>query len=570
MVTRKKVFVLLGMIANPLITGAGEDYDSGKAKIVRIMSHEETGIAAYNKNHIKYAETQNIVGDLDIEKMAEFFDCKTIIGRSFIAETLKFPVSSQDKDTVLARRQQVIKALVENPDLKKDIEKLLEQARQEEQEVVKLLSEFFIGQTCPELKNLELIKQQNPKMAPVVEFFISNGTVKSVVTALNTVSLGGILCTTGYFAKATYAIAKMGFDYKSSALYTGYLGLLSGLSTYGTYKDYAMASEKRSKLYALHQLIAIAEKFESLCAQHDISNQFNISTIEDVQGKQLIKNLKHKRYAHKNTKLFATPLVHTFLYQVYQQEKHLAQVLACIAEMDAYNALATKILEGQNTKNKFCFVNFVENAKPVVKAKGFWNILVQNAVPNSIHENRHVILTGPNAGGKTTAIRAILQNIVLGQTFGIAAAEAFEITMFDVIHSYLRISDDILNGLSLFASEVKRAQEILQTIKSLEPDKKFFFALDELFTGTAAEDGELCAYEFVKKMSEFDGVQFIYATHFNKLKELGKDNDICVNYKVDAPTKNVKGKLVYPYTLSLGANESRVALDLAREAQLFA
>ena len=188
---------------------------------------------------------------------------------------------------------------------------------------------------------------------------------------------------------------------------------------------------------------------------------------------------------------------------------------------------------------------------------------------NNISESKHVILTGPNAGGKTTAIRALLQNIVLAQSFGVAAAEKWRMTMFDVIHSYLNISDDISQGLSLFASEVKRAQDILQRIKSLEPNKKFFFALDELFTGTVAEDGETCAYEFVKRISQFGGVQFIYATHFNKLKELGKDNAFCINYKVDAPTKNDEGKLVYPYTLSQGANESRVALDLAREANLF-
>ena len=110
---------------------------------------------------------------------------------------------------------------------------------------------------------------------------------------------------------------------------------------------------------------------------------------------------------------------------------------------------------------------------------------------------------------------------------------------------------------------------MLQRIKALNSDQKFFFALDELFTGTIAEDGEACAYEFVKRIAAFDGVLFIYATHFEKLKELGKDNDFCKNYKVDAPTKDANGALVYPFTLSEGANESRVALDIARQAKLF-
>lgn len=206
----------------------------------------------------------------------------------------------------------------------------------------------------------------------------------------------------------------------------------------------------------------------------------------------------------------------------------------------------------------------------MLRTEGFWNVLVPNAITNNLIMDKHVILTGPNAGGKTTSIRAILQNIVLGQSFGVAAGISFELTPFDVIHSYLKISDDILHGLSLFASEVKRAQEILQKTKELNSDKKFFFALDELFTGTVAEDGETCAYEFVKRISEFKDIQFIYATHFNRLKELGNSGIRCINYKVDAPTKNLEGKLVYPYTLSQGANEARVAIDIAKEANLFA
>ena len=229
----------------------------------------------------------------------------------------------------------------------------------------------------------------------------------------------------------------------------------------------------------------------------------------------------------------------------------------------------SKIVSSHNENNKFCFVNFVDDAKPSIHAKGFWNILVQSPVVNTISENKNVLLTGPNKGGKTTSIRALLQNVVLGQCFGVAAAEEFEYTMFDAIHSYLNISDDLINGLSLFASELKRAQEILEKIKSLETGKKFFFALDELFTGTVAEDGEVCAYEFVKKISTFDDVLFIYATHFAKVKELGTDNATCMNYKVDAPTKNDAGKLVYPFTLSQGASDANVALDLAREAGLF-
>jgi DNA mismatch repair ATPase MutS len=163
-----------------------------------------------------------------------------------------------------------------------------------------------------------------------------------------------------------------------------------------------------------------------------------------------------------------------------------------------------------------------------------------------------------------------LQNIILAQTFGVAAAETFDLTIFDIIHSYLNVSDDLIGGDSLFKAEVKRAQGILEKIKSLEPGKKYFFALDELFTGTGAEAGEQCAYAFIDRIADFDNILFIYATHFEKLKELANNNDHCANYKVEAPTRDENGKLVYPFKLSEGVNTVNVALDIAKEAGLFA
>jgi DNA mismatch repair protein MutS len=240
-----------------------------------------------------------------------------------------------------------------------------------------------------------------------------------------------------------------------------------------------------------------------------------------------------------------------------------------IGEFDAYHAVATRYIELQGSDHTFCFATFDTKAtRPMVDAHNFWNILVPKPVVNSISESRNVMLTGPNAGGKTTSIRAILQNIILAQTFGIAAADQFSLTPFDVIHSYLNITDDLQNGLSLFASEIKRAQEIVNTLKSLQPHERYFFALDELFTSTVAEDGEQCAYEFIKGLESYNNTLFIYATHFNKIKELERESTAFVNYKIDDPQILADGTLKYPFTISKGASCARFALHIARRAGL--
>jgi len=566
---RKYFWVLLVTI----FLGKASESDSGKATIMKIMSHDETGVSAFNKKNIHYAQTMNIYKDLNIPEIAKFFPCKTEIGRNFIAETLSVPVSPQDKNTILAHRQNAIKILVENPELKKEVEELLDQAKSEEAVVVELMSDFFKGKSCPEILSLKQLKEQQSPLYSTLRFLLTEDKGRSLLEALNLYFMFQTAYFTGKYAiPASCNLLKAriwSWDAIKVHASSGFLISYTALLAWMNGREYKNSYDIRLKLHSLNRLISIAEQFEALCSAHDIKNQFNISAIQSKEGTSLINALKHSRYSSKHTFLFRTPAVHTFLYDLYERQQHLAELFACIAEMDAYNALATQMLESQTTKNKFCFVDYIENPTPVIRGKSFWNVLVKNAVPSSINESKKIILSGPNAGGKTTSIRAILQNIVLAQTFGIAAAESFEMTMFDVIHSYLNISDDLLNGLSLFASEIKRAQDLLECIRNLDQKQKMFFALDELFTGTVAEDGETCALAFIDKVADFDCAQFVYATHFQKLKELAKTNVQCVNYKVDSPTKGQDGKFVYPYTLSQGASDSRVAIDLAKQAGLF-
>jgi hypothetical protein len=234
--------------------------NSGKTKISYIMSHAETGIAAYNKNNIHCAETQNLVQDLNIPVIAEFFECKTIVGNSFIAETLQSPVNSIDRDTILANRQTAIKSLAVNQAVRDEIGLLLEEAREAEQEVIMLLSEFFKGKTCPELKNLELIRQQNPGLAPIMEFLLTHKTGKAVTTSLNVLGLGAIL----FAARQFYPIIRLMIQTGNynTRLMGGitYLGLIAGLNVYALYKDYSLASEKRAFIHGLNRLVAILKK----------------------------------------------------------------------------------------------------------------------------------------------------------------------------------------------------------------------------------------------------------------------------------------------------------------------
>jgi len=556
---------IVPQIQDPLQNSAMQvaDYSTGETKIKQSIGLLlENGTAS-----LHLAQTSNLIDDLNIAAIAENMGCITVMGKHQFKESLARPLTVADKDSALADRINAIAFLVNNPEKKKEIEQFLHAVKEYEQDLIQLMSEYFKGKTCPELAQLALIKKVNPALYPMNEFLELNPTGRFVKTGLNLATLP--IDIYGVYLFSAYDFRPF-YTRQTQMIMAGFCGLISGLVTYELYKEYSTASEKRTKMHALHKLIYIAHDIEKMANQNGIKMQFKISAIKDSAVLEVINQLKNARYQDKNTLFFITPLVHGLLYKLYQNEKQLAQIFASIAEMDVYNAIATKIIESKHKTNKFCFAQFVESKTPCIKTKGFWNLLVPNPVVNTIAEDKNILLTGPNAGGKTTSIRSILQNILLAQTYGVAAAEEFEFTMFDVIESYLHISDDLINGDSHFKSEVKRAQGILAKIKSLQTGKKYFFALDELFTGTVAEDGEACAYNFVERLSEFEEIQFIYATHFKRLKTMGSENARCANYKVDAPVRDAAGTLVYPFTLSAGSSNVHIGVEIAKDAGLFA
>jgi DNA mismatch repair ATPase MutS len=557
-------------------------YPQFNSRIFEVMYQGPGGIQEVNQR-ILFADTKNLTYDLNLSAISSRFEPSTMIGKEFLVRYLEKAISPKDKNSTIQKRQNLIIFLLDHPELEEKLELLLQQAAEHEVTVMNFMQARFV--IDPDGDPIKYVKE-------LFERFSFN-------QAFNQFNQAGMLLrgTADVFnscSKISQTFSSLTFDQKMMAVGLGLFGFgqlnwdmhkttitawTSVIAGHGLYRHYTGAIKIRDSLYSLNRLINIAEQIEELCADHGIEHQFKLSSIRSEKGLSLLKGLQHARYSNKDSYFLLTPFIHSFIYDVYENDEELAPMYASIAEMDAYIAIAKKMKSLKNSDHTFCFSQFLENQSPKIIAKDFWNVLVSkgDVVVNSIDEDRNIILTGSNEGGKTTSIRAILQNIVLSQTFGIAAASEFLFTQFSMINSYLNVSDDILNGKSRFASELKQAQEILHQITLLKPDQKFFFAFDELFTGTNGEDGAECAYRFIDNIASYKGIQFIYATHFNRLKTIGSANPACVNYKIEAPLRDEqgvfirdsKGQLVYPYKLSLGANDVNVAIDRARDAGIF-
>jgi len=180
-----------------------------------------------------------------------------------------------------------------------------------------------------------------------------------------------------------------------------------------------------------------------------------------------------------------------------------------------------------------------------------------NCVPNTINLKKNLIITGPNASGKTTQLKTTAINIIFSQQFGLGFYESASITPYTHIHSYLNIPDTSGRD-SLFQAEARRCKEILDII-DLEEESRHFCIFDELFSGTNAEEATSASFGFLKYLQKRENVDFILTTHFVKLCKMVKkaDNLKIENYKMDATLDG--NNIVFHYKLIKGISKIKAA-----------
>jgi hypothetical protein len=141
-----------------------------------------------------------------------------------------------------------------------------------------------------------------------------------------------------------------------------------------------------------------------------------------------------------------------------------------------------------------------------------------NVIANDVVLDKQLIITGPNAAGKTTVIKTTMFNIILSQQIGFGFYERAEVNPYDYLHCYLNIPDTSGRD-SLFQAESRRCMEILRCIID-NPNKRHFCIFDELYSGTNPYEAVAAAYGYIDYISKNPNVDLILTTHYIELCEL--------------------------------------------------
>ena len=152
---------------------------------------------------------------------------------------------------------------------------------------------------------------------------------------------------------------------------------------------------------------------------------------------------------------------------------------------------------------------------------GTWLPCVATGKPvcNDINLDSNLIITGPNASGKTTLAKSLLVNVILSQQIGYGYYASATINPYDKVHSYINIPDTNARD-SLFQAEAGRCKSILDACGE-NGTLHHLCIFDELFSGTNPVEAIGAATAFLEYIGSRGNVEFLLTTHYKELCKLG-------------------------------------------------
>mgnify|MGYP001207425136 CR=1 FL=1 len=191
--------------------------------------------------------------------------------------------------------------------------------------------------------------------------------------------------------------------------------------------------------------------------------------------------------------------------------------------------------------------------------------LTDNKVKNSFDLSSNAIITGPNASGKTTALKSTIINVILTQQFGLGFYDKCYINPYTHIHSYINIPDTS-NRDSLFQAESRRCKDIIDIIlANSDPNKyRHFCIFDELYSGTNPIEAPKAGYSFLKYLNKFKNVNLILTTHYFFICKKFRKSKRIKNYKMNVLIDKDNNH-TFTYNMVPGVSELKGAIKILKD-----
>jgi DNA mismatch repair protein MutS2 len=185
----------------------------------------------------------------------------------------------------------------------------------------------------------------------------------------------------------------------------------------------------------------------------------------------------------------------------------------------------------------------------------------RTCVPNDIHlpAGATLVVSGPNAGGKTVALKtAGLAALCVRAGLHVAAASDSQVPWFRAVHTDIGDDQSLERDLSTFGAHILRLRETIA-----DADEATLVLIDEVAVGTAPEQGAALAQAVLEALAD-RGARAIVTTHYERVKAIAGADARFRNASVGFDRETMQPT----FRLHIGTPGSSGALYVARRLGL--
>ncbi|MEH2318761.1 DNA mismatch repair protein MutS [Nostoc sp.] len=238
-----------------------------------------------------------------------------------------------------------------------------------------------------------------------------------------------------------------------------------------------------------------------------------------------------------------------------------ADVLCGLAELAVHQGYCRpEMLSGRE-------INIVDGRHPVVEQSLPAGFFVPNSTQLGSSEEEIsplpdlIILTGPNASGKSCYLRQVGLIQLMAQIGSFVPAKFARLGICDRIFTRVGAVDDLATGQSTFMVEMNETANILNHATS-----RSLVLLDEIGRGTATFDGLSIAWAVAEYIAVDIRSRTIFATHYHELNELASILPNVANYQVTV--KELPDQIIFLHQVQPGGADKSYGIEAGRLAGL--
>lgn len=246
--------------------------------------------------------------------------------------------------------------------------------------------------------------------------------------------------------------------------------------------------------------------------------------------------------------------------KTYKSFKHAAYI-PTLRRAYMMDALLSIVKLG--TDKGFGYATFREGNGALMRMTQVWHpsLSLDSVVKNDMVV-KNCIITGPNAGGKSTVLKSVMLGVLLAQTLTLGNFDACLMTPYAYINTQFNVPD-CKGTASLFEAEMYRCKSTLDVLNQMQ-DKACIVAMDEIFSSTNPVEGIAGAFAIAKKIATYKHTVCMISTHFLYLTKLSKEAEYRL-YRMNVEMDQDDSTISYPYKLSRGVSTQYIALEILRK-----